>query len=29
VQIAPHASLYTAMHYNQLNCGKNIRDKKC
>ena len=29
VQVAPHASLYTAIRYNQLNCGKNIRDKEC
>src|SRR5580658_1249812 len=29
MQIASHASLYRAIRYSQLNCGKNIRDRKC
>src|SRR5580698_4583154 len=29
MQIASHASLYPAIRYSQLNCGKNIRDRKC
>ena len=29
VQIAPHGPLYPACSYSRLNCGKNIRDRKC